>query len=580
MRRRDVMQAFAAAAICGGLPRFAFAAGDDPYDIGRFGNARVLHITDTHAQLRPVYFREPGVNIGVGTMEGRPPHLVGRAFLKHFGIAPGSRAAYAFTCLDYQEAAQRYGRMGGFAYLKTLIDRLRADAGDGHSILLDGGDLWQGTGLADATAGANMVEAANLLGIDAMTGHWEFTYGEKTLRQNLARFRGEFIAQNVFLTDEAAFNNAPAFDSATGRVFKPAIVKEVGGHRIGIVGQAMPYVPIAHPKRFTPNWTFGIHDADLQKIVNGLRQRDKAEAVILLSHNGMDVDLKLASRVTGIDVILGGHTHDAVPQATLVANAGGKTAVTNAGSNGKFLAVLDLDIGAGGVTDMRYRLLPVYSSLIKPDAAMDALIEKFEAPYRAKFGERLATADALLYRRGNFTGPMDQLICDALRHALDAEIALSPGFRWGATMLAGQPITMEDVLAETAITYPEVYVTDMTGDQIKAVMEDIADNLFNRDPYYQQGGDMVRIGGMDYACAPNEATGRRISDMTLDDGKPLEAGKSYRVAGWASVNPQSGKPVSEVVAGYLRSEKTVKLKRVNRVALRGIAGNPGITEEG
>jgi len=580
MRRRDVMQAFAAAAICGGLPRFAFAAGDDPYDIGRFGNARVLHITDTHAQLRPVYFREPGVNIGVGTMEGRPPHLVGRAFLKHFGIAPGSRAAYAFTCLDYQEAAQRYGRMGGFAYLKTLIDRLRADAGDGHSILLDGGDLWQGTGLADATAGANMVEAANLLGIDAMTGHWEFTYGEKTLRQNLARFRGEFVAQNVFLTDEAAFNNAPAFDSATGRVFKPAIVKEVGGHRIGIVGQAMPYVPIAHPKRFTPDWTFGIHDADLQKIVNGLRQRDKAEAVILLSHNGMDVDLKLASRVTGIDVILGGHTHDAVPQATLVANAGGKTAVTNAGSNGKFLAVLDLDIGAGGVTDMRYRLLPVYSSLIKPDAAMDALIEKFEAPYRAKFGERLATADALLYRRGNFTGPMDQLICDALRHALDAEIALSPGFRWGATVLAGQPITMEDVLAETAITYPEVYVTDMTGDQIKAVMEDIADNLFNRDPYYQQGGDMVRIGGMDYACAPNEATGRRISDMTLDDGKPLEAGKSYRVAGWASVNPQSGKPVSEVVAGYLRSEKTVKLKRVNRVALRGIAGNPGITEEG
>ena len=580
MRRRDVMQAFAAAAIYGALPRVAFAAGDDPYDIGRFGNARVLHITDTHAQLRPVYFREPGVNIGVGTMEGRPPHLVGRAFLKHFGIAPGSRAAYAFTCLDYQEAAQRYGRMGGFAYLKTLIDRLRADAGDGHSILLDGGDLWQGTGLADATAGANMVEAANLLGIDAMTGHWEFTYGEKTLRQNLARFRGEFIAQNVFLTDEAAFNNAPAFDSSTGRVFKPAIVKEVGGHRIGIVGQAMPYVPIAHPKRFTPNWTFGIHDADLQKIVDGLRQRDKAEAVILLSHNGMDVDLKLASRVTGIDVILGGHTHDAVPQATLVANAGGKTAVTNAGSNGKFLAVLDLDIGAGGVTDMRYRLLPVYSSLIKPDAAMDALIEKFEAPYRAKFGERLATADALLYRRGNFTGPMDQLICDALRHALDAEIALSPGFRWGATVLAGQPITMEDVLAESAITYPEVYVTDMTGDQIKAVMEDIADNLFNRDPYYQQGGDMVRIGGMDYACAPNEATGRRISDMTLDDGKPLEAGKSYRVAGWASVNPQSGKPVSEVVAGYLRSEKTVKLKRVNRVALRGIAGNPGITEEG
>ncbi|MGA8078038.1 MAG: thiosulfohydrolase SoxB [Xanthobacteraceae bacterium] len=580
MRRRDVLKAFAVAAMSGTLPGVGFAADDDPYDIGRFGNARVLHMTDTHAQLQPVYFREPSVNIGVGAMEGRPPHLVGQAFLRHFGIAPGSRAAYAFTFLDYQEAAHRYGRMGGFAHLKTLVDRLRAEAGAGNSILLDGGDLWQGSGLADAMAGADMVEAANLLGIDAMTGHWEFTYGEKILRQNLTRFKGEFIAQNVFLTDDAAFNNAPAFDSASGRVFKPAVITEIGGHRIGIVGQAMPYVPIAHPKRFTPDWTFGIRDAELQKVVDGLRQRDKVDAVILLSHNGMDVDLKLASRVSGIDVILGGHTHDAVPQPSLVANPGGKTVVTNAGSNGKFLAVLDLDIGAGGVRDLRYRLLPIYTNLIKPDGAMVALIDRLRSPYQAKFGERLATADALLYRRGNFTGPIDQLICDALRQALDAQIALSPGFRWGATVLAGQPITMEDVLAETAITYPEVYVTDMTGGQIKAMMEDIVDNLFNPDPYYQQGGDMVRIGGMDYACAPNQATGRRISDMTLDDGKPVDADKSYRVAGWASVNPQSGKPVSEVVAGYLRSQKTVKLKRVNRVALKGIAANPGIAEEG
>ena len=580
MRRRDVLKAFAAAAMSGALPGVGFAADDDPYDIGRFGNARVLHMTDTHAQLQPVYFREPSVNIGVGAMEGRPPHLVGQAFLRHFGIVPGSRAAYAFTFLDYQEAAHRYGRMGGFAHLKTLVERLRTEAGAGNSILLDGGDLWQGSGLAHAMAGADMVEAANLLGIDAMTGHWEFTYGEKVLRQNLTRFKGEFIAQNVFLTDDAAFNNAPAFDSTSGRVFKPAVIAEVGGHRIGIVGQAMPYVPIAHPKRFTPDWTFGIRDAELQKVVDGLRQRDKVEAVILLSHNGMDVDLKLASRVTGIDVILGGHTHDAVPQPSLIANPSGKTLVTNAGSNGKFLAVLDLDIGAGGVKDIRYRLLPIYTKLIEPDAAMAALIDRLRSPYQAKFGEQLATADALLYRRGNFTGPMDQLICDALRQELDAEIALSPGFRWGATVLAGQPITVEDVLAETAITYPEVYVTDMTGSQIKAVMEDIVDNLFNLDPYYQQGGDMVRVGGMDYACAPNEATGQRISDMTLDDGKLLDADKSYRVAGWASVNPQSGKPVSEVVAGYLRSQKTVKLKRVNRVALKGIAANPGLAEEG
>jgi len=581
MRRRDVLKAFAVAAISGALPRIGFAAGDDPYDIGRFGNARVLHMTDTHAQLLPVYFREPSVNIGVGAMAGHPPHLVGQALLQHFGIAPGSRAAYAFTCLDYAEAAHRYGRMGGFAHLKTLVDRLRADAGSpGNSILLDGGDLWQGSGLADATAGADMVEAANLLGIAAMTGHWEFTYGEKVLRQNLARFKGEFVAQNVFLTDEAAFNNAPAFDADSGRVFKPAIVEDVGGHRIGIVGQAMPYVPIAHPKRFTPDWTFGIRDAELQKVVDRLRQQDKVDAVILLSHNGMDVDLKLASRVTGIDVILGGHTHDAVPQPSLVANAGGKTFVTNAGSSGKFLAVLDLDIGKGRVNEARYHLLPIYANLIEPDAAMAALIERLRAPHRAKFGERLATADALLYRRGNFIGPMDQLICDALRAELDAQIALSPGFRFGATVLAGDPITMEDVLTETAITYPEVYVQEMSGSQIKAIMEDIADNLFNTDPYYQQGGDMVRIGGMDYACAPNEATGRRISDMTLDDGKPLQADKTYRVAGWASVNPQSGKPVSEIVAGYLRAEKTVKFKRINRVTLKGMIANPGIAEEG
>ena len=580
MRRRDVLKVLAAASLSGVVPRIGLAAANDPYDIGRFGNARVLHMTDSHAQLLPVYFREPSVNIGVGAMAGQPPHLVGQAFLEHFGIEPGSRGSYAFTFLDYQEAAHRYGHMGGFAHMKTLIDRLRSEAGAGNSVLLDGGDLWQGSGLADAMQGADMVEVGNLLGIEAMTGHWEFTYGEKVLRQNLDRFKGEFLAQNVFLTDEAAFNNAPAFDSASGRVFKPATIKEVNGHRIGIIGQAMPYVPIAHPKRFTPDWTFGIRDAELQKVVDGLRRQDKVDAVVLLSHNGMDVDLKLAGRVTGIDVILGGHTHDAVPRPTAVANAAGKTLVTNAGSSGKFLAVLDLDIGNGGVKDARYHLLPIYTNLIKPDREMQALIDRLRAPYTAKFGEKLATADELLYRRGNFTGPMDQVICDALRHELDAQIALSPGFRWGTTLLAGQPITMDDVLAETAITYPEVYVTDMTGGQIKAVMEDIVDNLFNPDPYYQQGGDMVRIGGMDYACAPNEAAGKRISDMTLDDGTTLDADKTYRVAGWASVNQQAGKPVSDVVAGYLQRQKTVKIKRPNRVVLKGVADNPGLDRGG
>lgn len=581
MRRRDVIQSFAAASLSAILPHTGNAAeGDAFYDVGRFGDARVLHLTDTHAQLLPVYFREPSVNIGVGSMAGQPPHLVGRAFLDHFGIKASDREAYALTFLDYRDAAHRFGRMGGFAHLKTLIDRLRAEAGSGHSVLLDGGDLWQGSGLANATDGAAMIEVANLLGIEAMTGHWEFTYGEKILRRNLKDFKGEFLAQNVFLSDEAAFDNAPAFDAASGRVFKPATIKELGGYRVGIVGQAMPYVPIAHPKRFTPDWTFGIRDAELQKVVDGLRQRDKVDAVLLLSHNGMDVDLKLASRVTGIDVILGGHTHDAVPRPTAVTNASGKTLVTNAGSNGKFLGVLDLDLGKGRVKGVRYRLIPVFADLLPPNRTIQAAIDRLRAPYTQKFSEKLATADTLLYRRGNFTGPMDQIICDALRETSGAQIALSPGFRFGTTVLAGAPIAMEDLLTETAITYPQSYVTDMTGGQIKDILEDVADNLFNPDPYYQQGGDMVRVGGMDYTCAPAERIGRRISDMTLNDGTAMEAGKRYRVAGWASVNPQTGKPVMDVVADYLRAKKVVKLTRPNRVALKGVAGNPGYAEEG
>jgi sulfur-oxidizing protein SoxB len=560
------------------MPRVAFSADDDLYDIGRFGNVRVLHLTDTHAQLSPVFFREPSVNIGVGAMRGQPPHLVGRAFLEHFGIAPGTRNAHAFTFLDYQEAAHRYGRMGGFANLKTLIDRLRTDVGADNSLLLDGGDLWQGTALANTLQGANMIEAANLLGVDVSTGHWEFSYGDKVLQQNIARFTGEFLAQNVFLTDEAALNDAPAFDTKSGRVFKPTTVKEIGGFRIAVIGQAFPYVPIAHPKRFTPDWTFGIREQELQKLVDDLRGNEHADTVLLVSHNGMDVDLKLASRVTGIDVILGGHTHDAVPQPVPVANARGKTLVTNAGSNGKFVAALDLDVGKGAVQDFRFHLIPVYADLIKADADMQTLIDQQREPYAAELSETIATAGDLLYRRGNFNGSMDQVICDALRQELNAEIALSPGFRWGATVLAGQPITAEDILADTAITYPETYVQDMTGSALKAVMENVADNLFNPDPYLQQGGDMMRIGGMDYACAPNEAVGNRISEMRLDNGRAIEANKTYRVAGWASVTPQTGKPVSEVVTAYLRREKTITVKRLNRVALKGVTNNPGIAE--
>ncbi len=446
-------------------------------------------------------------------------------------------------------------------------------------LLLDGGDLWQGTGQANAMQGADMVEAANLLGIEAMTGHWEFTYGENALRGNLARFKGEFLAQNVFLTEEAAFNDAKAFDPASGRVFKPAIIKEIGGHRVAVIGQAFPYVPIAHPKRFTPDWTFGIRDDELQKLVTALRDNDKVDAVLLLSHNGMDVDLKLASRVSGIDVILGGHTHDAVPQPIAVTNAGGVTLVTNAGSNGKFLGVLDLELAKGRVGDVRYRLLPVFSELLKPDAAMQALIEKIREPHAPAYGEKVATADRLLYRRGNFSGTVDRLICDALRGEFDAEIALSPGFRWGTSLLPGQPVTMEDVLSETAITYPETYLQSMTGRQIKDILEDVCDNLFNADPYYQQGGDMVRVGGMAYTCTPAETVGRRISNLKLDNGHSIDAGRSYKVAGWASVNAQQGMPVWEVFAKHLRSGKMPDRHGAD-VTLRGVDDNPGIAGQG
>jgi sulfur-oxidizing protein SoxB len=577
IRRRDILKASAAVLAAPALVRFARAADTASlYDLERFGNARILHLTDTHAQLRPVYFREPSVNLGVGEMWGKPPHLVGRAFLDHYGIRADSADAYAFTSVDFDKSAPRFGRLGGFAHLKTLIDKLRADVGEHRSLLVDGGDLWQGTGLTHLTRGADMVDAANLLGIEAMTGHWEFTYGETDLRSNLARFKGEFLAQNVFLTEEAAFNDAKAFDPASGRVFKPAIVKEIGGAHVAVIGQAFPYVPVAHPKRFTPDWTFGIREAELQALVDELRAK-KADAVILLSHNGMDVDLKLAGRVTGIDVILGGHTHDAVPQPVTVRNANGTTLVTNAGSNGKFLGVLDLEIAKGHITDVRYRLLPVFSELLKPDTAMLTLIDQMQQPQVAAWNDKLATTERLLYRRGNFSGTMDDLICAALRSELDAEIALSPGFRWGTSVLAGQPVTMEDVLAQTAITYPETYVQEMTGADIKTVLEDVCDNLFNADPYLQQGGDMVRVGGLSYRCAPAAAIGQRITELTRDNGKPLAAEKRYKVAGWASTNPQTGKPVWDVIANHLLARGT-PTGGVHDVLLSGVDGNPGIAE--
>jgi S-sulfosulfanyl-L-cysteine sulfohydrolase len=574
--RRKFLTLSSAIALSGGLSRVALGAATSAiYDLPRFGHARVLHMTDTHAQLLPVYFREPSVNLGVGAVSGQPPHLVGRAFLDRFGISADTAEAYAFTCLDFENAARSYGKLGGFSHLKTLIDRLRGEVGAANSLLLDGGDLWQGSALAQRSHGADMVEAANLLGIEAMTGHWEFTYGQEVLRENLAHFKGEFLAQNAFLTEEAAFNDAPAFDSTSGRVFKPYMIRELGGYRVGVIGQAFPYVPVAHPKRFTPDWSFGIRERELQQVVDALRTRDRVDVVLLLSHNGMDVDLKLASRVTGIDVILGGHTHDPVPRPIPVKNAGGTTLVTNAGSAGKFLGVLDLELSKGRVTDVRYRLLPVFSDLLQPDASMSALIQRMRAPHASALSEQVATADRLLYRRGNFSGPIDQLVCEALREQFDAEIALSPGFRWGNSMLPGQPLTLDDVLSETAISYPETYVQEMTGSDIKDVLEDVCDNLFNPDPYYQQGGDMVRTGGLSYTCTPLEAIGRRISDLKLSNGRPIESDRSYKVAGWASVNEQNGAAAGDVFVRYLRSGRLPQTLDQG-VRLKGVDRNPGM----
>jgi sulfur-oxidizing protein SoxB len=567
VNRREFLEALAAAAAAG-LPiasRAALAAGGDAlYEIPRYGNVHLLHFTDCHAQIDPVHFREPDVNIGVGAAAGKPPHLVGEAFLKAYGIAPGSREAHAFTHLDFVRAARAYGKLGGFAHLATLVKRLRASRPG--ALLLDGGDTWQGSGVSLWTRGQDMIEAQKLLGVDIMTGHWEFTYGAARVKEVVDRdFKGgiEFLAQNVATAD---FGD-PVFPAYT--------LREMNGVPVAIVGQAFPYTPIANPRYMVAEWTFGIKEPELQKQVDEARAKG-AKVVVLLSHNGMDVDLKLASRVRGIDAILGGHTHDAVPRPVAVKNAGGVTLVTNAGSNGKFLAVLDLDVADGRVRGWRYRLLPVFSNLLAPDAAMSRLIARTRAPYAARLSEKLAVSESLLYRRGNFNGSVDQLILDAMQHVKGAEIALSPGFRWGTTLLPGDAITMGDVMDWSAITYPYSTLTDMSGATIKTILEDVCDNLFNPDPYYQQGGDMVRVGGLTYTCTPGEAMGKRISDMRLH-GKPIEAAKTYKVAGWAPVaEGATGEPIWEVIAAYLRDRRTIAEPKLNVPRLVGVEGDPGI----
>ncbi len=490
---------------------------------------------------------------------------MGEALLRHYRIPSGSRLAHACTHLDFERAAIRFGKVGGFAHLATLVKRLRAQRPG--ALLLDGGDSWQGSATALWTRGRDMIAASRLLGVDVMTGHWEFTYGAERVKQaieNELAGRIEFLAQNVKTAD---FGDP---------VFKPYVIRELNNIPVAVIGQAYPYTPIANPRHLVAEWTFGIQEENLQQVVGEARKKG-AHAVVLLSHNGMDVDLKLATRVRGIDAILGGHTHDAVPEPVLVRNPTGTTIVTNAGSNGKFLAVLELDVRGGAVQDYRYRLLPVFANLLEPDAKMAALIHEMRAPYEKTLTEKLAVTEGLLYRRGNFTGTFDQVILDALMQVKDAEIAFSPGFRWGTTILPRQTITMEHVMNQTAITYPHVTINELTGEAIKSILEDVCDNLFNPDPYYQQGGDMVRVGGMQYTCNPGQRIGSRIGGMTLR-GRPVEASRSYKVASWAPVTEgASGEPVWEIVAQYLRAKRVVRAVHPHRPALTGQQGNPGLT---
>lgn len=517
------------------------------------GQVTLLHFSDLHAQFNPIYYREPSLNLGGGGEKKSVPHLTGSDFLKFYGIKPGSRAAYALSSYEFEALAGSFGKMGGLDRLASLISAIRAER-PGRCLLLDGGDSWQGSYTAMQTKGQDVIDVMALIKPDAMTGHWEFTYGAERVKEVVEALPYPFLGGNVIDT---------SWDEP---VFKPTAFFERGGVKVAVIGQAFPYTPIANPRWMIPDWSFGIREEMVQSHAEAARKKG-AQLVVLLSHNGFDVDAKLAGRVKGIDVILTGHTHDALPEVKKV----GRTLLVASGSNSKFLSRLDLDVADGEVKNFAYKLIPVFSDVITPDKAVRAKIEELRAPYVEHLNEDLGDVEALLYRRGTFNGSFDDLICAALRTELDAEIALSPGFRWGTTLLPGERMTMEDLYNATAMTYPQTYKTSMTGAEIKAVLEDVADNLFNEDPYYAQGGDMVRVGGLSYHIEPGSRAGERISMLRLmERDKPIEEGKSYTVAGWASVNEGGdGKPIWEVVKAYLNgSSQTIAVRPESRVTLR------------
>ncbi len=560
-RREFLMATAALSAIAGPTPFGGWSRAaaqqalteDGLLDVEPFGNVTLVHVTDIHAQLVPVHFREPSVNLGVGEVAGLPPHVTGADFLKLYGIEPGSPLAHALTYEDFAALAKTYGRMGGIDRIATVVKRIRAERGD-NMLLLDGGDTWQGSYTALKTNGQDMVDAFNLLGPDAMTGHWEFTFGAERVQEIIDGLPFPFLGGNIF---DAEWDE-PAFEAF--RVF------ERGGVRVGVIGQAFPYTPIANPRWMMPNWSFGIREETVAANVQAVRD-EGADLVVLLSHNGFDVDRALAGRVPGIDVILTGHTHDALPEPVLV----GKTLLVASGSHGKFVGRIDLDVSGGEVKGFRHRLIPVFSDVITPDPEMAALVGEIRAPHEAELKRELAVTETLLYRRGNFNGTFDDLICDALLEVRDAEIALSPGFRWGTSVLPGQPITVEDLHNACAMTYPAAYRSAMSGAMLKDILEDVADNLFNADPYYQQGGDMVRVGGMAYAIDPGASMGSRISEMTLlSTGEPIDPSREYAVAGWASVNEDTeGPPIWEVVEEYLSRHPVIRLEENRSVRVVG-----------
>jgi sulfur-oxidizing protein SoxB len=559
--RRDFFTlAAATATLMGGTGQLVRAAArqeltqDDLLRFDPVGQVTLLHITDIHAQLVPIYFREPSVNLGVGEVAGLPPHITGKDFLDKFSIPATSPEAYALTSADFTALARTYGKVGGLDRLATLIKAIRAQRPD-NTLFLDSGDTWQGSYTSLQSEGADMVRAMNALGTDAMTAHWEFTYGTDRVQELVEMLEFPFLAGNVRDTEW----EEPVFDGVSHF--------ERGGVKIGVVGQAFPYTPVANPRYKIPTWSFGIQEKRVRELVEEARG-EGAELVVLLSHNGFDVDRKLASRVEGIDVILTGHTHDALPVAIEVNN----TLLIASGSHGKFLSRLDIEVKDGRMANYRYRLIPVFSDVIEPDPEIAALVKEIREPHQAELSRVLGKTESLLYRRGNLNGTFDDLICQALIQERDADIALSPGFRWGSSLLPGQDITLEDVHNQTSITYPAAYRSEFTGEFLKVILEDVADNLYNPDPYYQQGGDMVRVGGMSYAIAPGNQMGERIADMRLvSTGEPIDPAKNYVVAGWASVNEGTeGPPIWDVVSKYIQDKKVIDIPENKNIRVVGI----------